>query len=240
MLGIAFATGLVAYVAVARPWLGRLTYDRPLINDGAKGRTSSASLWPLLALIAPLVVITDLRPEQVGVSLGTDPAFTVAVAGAMVLVTAAIAVAERLGVRIPMWAPEAVAPPRTAQERRGALATAVVAGVIEEFAFRGLIIGCLAYALGLPLPIAAALSLALNVLCHVLAVYLSRRYLNRRVHLGAKAVLMVALGGAVLTAAYVHTGSLLLPLVMRILLEVRALQAPRARGANDAPVPVRG
>jgi hypothetical protein len=227
VLGIAFAAGLVGYVAVVRPWLGRLTYDRLVTGDGAKGRLSwSASLWLLVGPCAIAVNATDLGPGQAGFSLGADPAFTVAVAGAMVLVTAAIAVAERLGVRIPAWAPEAAAPPRTARERRGALATAVVAGLLEEVIFRGVFVGLFAYGLGLPLPVAAGLSLAVYVLCQFLR--------------GGKAMLMLTLGGAVLTAAYLLTGSLLLPVVMHLLLDARALLAPQARGGQEAPAPVRG
>ena len=227
MLGIAFAAGLVGYVAVVRPWLGLLTYDRLVIDSGAKGGLSwPVSMWVLFAMVVGIVTALDLGPEQVGVSLGADPAFTVAVAGALVLVTAAIAVAERLGVRIPAWAPEAAAPPRTARERRGALATAVVAGVLEEVIFRGVFVGLFAHGLELPLPVAAGLSLAVYVLSQFLR--------------GGRAMLMLALGGAVLTAGYVLTGSLLVPVVMHLLLDARALLAPQARGGQEAPEPVRG
>jgi membrane protease YdiL (CAAX protease family) len=98
--------------------------------------------------------------------------------------------------------------PRTAGERWCAAGTSVTAGVCEEIVFRGLLIA-VGVSLGLPLYAAAALSLVVFTLAHL--------------YQGVKDMMFVGLLGFALTYLYLSTGSLVLPIVVHILVDLRAL-----------------
>lgn len=118
--------------------------------------------------------------------------------------------------------------PRNARERWVGLGGSVTAGVCEEILFRGLLIA-LGVSLGLHVYVAAALSLAIFVLCHL--------------YQGRTGMLQVALLGGAFTHLYLSTGSLLLSIAVHILVDMRVLvfgMSPREdderRGAETVGV----
>lgn len=98
--------------------------------------------------------------------------------------------------------------PRTTRERWCAVGTSVTAGVCEEIVFRGLLIA-VGISLGLSLYVAAGLALAIFTFAHL--------------YQGPKNMLLVALIGFVLTYLYLSTGSLFLPILVHVLIDLRAL-----------------
>ncbi|ADG89970.1 CPBP family intramembrane glutamic endopeptidase [Thermobispora bispora] len=233
MVALVLAAALVGYLTVITPLLGKHTYDRLARtrdrDPDALGRTYRlwiTETWAIAAVALITAHLAGLGPEQIGLSLGSDPAYTAALLGGMVLAVAGVAVAQRRGLRLPAPAPGASALlPRTAKERRQAIALSITAGVCEELIFRGVLIGLGAHVLGLPLPVAAGLSLAVFVFGHL--------------YQGWKSMLVVALLGLVLTFAYLRTGGLLLPIAMHILIDVRGLVLSPADGPREAAA-VRG
>ena len=111
--------------------------------------------------------------------------------------------------------------PRTARERRCAVATSVTAGVCEEIIFRGLLIA-VGVSLGLPLYVAAGLALAVFTFAHL--------------YQGAKNLLFVGLIGFALTYLYLSTGNLIVPIIVHVLVDLRALLlTPRPEPQKSGP-----
>lgn len=108
----------------------------------------------------------------------------------------------RRGQTIPARAGTALIVPRTAHERRLAVAVAVTAGITEEVVYRGLLIAAGTRLYDLPLALVVTASLALFVAAHA---YQSR-----------KELVGVAILGAVFTIIYLISGSLLLAIVVHI------------------------
>ncbi len=86
---------------------------------------------------------------------------------------------------------------------------AVTAGVCEEIVYRGLLIAFGVGVLGLSTTAAAALALAVFVAGHF--------------YQGWKGMVVVALLGFWLTTVYLSTGSLLLPILVHVMIDVRGL-----------------
>ncbi|MBX6748958.1 MAG: CPBP family intramembrane metalloprotease [Micromonosporaceae bacterium] len=98
--------------------------------------------------------------------------------------------------------PDSPLVPRAPAERRLAAAVAVSVGTCEEMVYRGLIIGVGTYLYELHLLVVVVVSLAIFVIDHA--------YQGRRGMIGAGLV------GAILTIAYVGTGSLVLPVALHV------------------------
>lgn len=98
--------------------------------------------------------------------------------------------------------------PRTAAERRWAVAVSLTAGICEEVLYRGLLV-VLAVDLGLGVVPAAIVAVAVFGMAHV--------------YQGLAGAVGALVLGAVLAALYVSTGSLLLPIVVHVLVDLRGL-----------------
>ncbi|MEU6993715.1 CPBP family intramembrane glutamic endopeptidase [Streptomyces sp. NPDC046465] len=220
---------LAAYLLLGEPWTGRRVYGSLARRRDTEPRALVRYFGLLLALtwaFAALAVVALLLSPgtdaaDLGLALPERPIY--AVAG--ILVCTAVAVASgrnfhdlaRQGKNVPGLAAIEAMLPRTAEERRLAVAVAVSDGLCSELVYRGLLIAFGVGALGLDLYAAAALS----VLVYAVAGF----------YQGRRGVLGFALFGAVLTGLYLGTGSLLLPVAVHIALSVRDLTLP----APDKP-----
>ena len=111
--------------------------------------------------------------------------------------------------------------PRTSRERWCAVGTSVTAGVCEEIIFRGLLIA-VGVSLGLPLYVAAGLALAAFTFAHL--------------YQGARDMMFVGLLGLALTYLYLSTGSLIVPIILHVLVDLRALLlTPRPETQKSGP-----
>ncbi|ASU86401.1 hypothetical protein CDO52_23520 [Nocardiopsis gilva YIM 90087] len=101
--------------------------------------------------------------------------------------------------------------PHTAAERRLAAALAVTAGVGEELLYRGLFIA-LGVSFGLPVWAAAIISCVLFAIAHL--------------YQGWWGLVGPGLVGVLFTVVYLGTGSLIIPILLHILIDVRGLLFP--------------
>jgi membrane protease YdiL (CAAX protease family) len=143
--------------------------------------------------------------------------------------------------RLPLAGSAALSPmlPTTARGRRGWASLSVMAGVTEEVTYRGLVVLTLALLMpGADQRVVVVLAAALFGLAHV--------------YQGWTGVLATGMLGAVLAGLYLSTGSLLVPMVLHVLVDLRALllvrperttpaEASTARAATHVgPAPVAG
>ncbi len=226
---VTLAIALVVYLALLSPGLGRRSYRRlerdRALGEGRYRRTLglwAAEEWGLAAVALALVGLSpELDLSRIGLTVGpVDPAVVAGAITGLVLAGGAGALIgrrlRRRGVTVPLPPPLRVdhAPfqamlPRTRAERRWALGLAVSAGACEEIVYRGLLIALGAHVLGLPVPVAAGLALAVFAAGHL--------------YQGPKGMLMVTLAGLSFTVLYLMTGSLLLPIAAHALADVRSL-----------------
>ncbi|MET9064708.1 CPBP family intramembrane glutamic endopeptidase [Streptosporangium sandarakinum] len=240
MPSLVLAAALVIHLALVSPWLGRLTYarlererDR---DEGILTRMFTAWTAELWALAAVALLIVGLSPQidlaGVGFVLPADPETTAGmVVGAAIASVTAVLVAVRMnrtGRPVPGQAAFRAMLPRTPAERRGALVLSVSAGICEEIVFRGLLIALGTRVLGLPLPVAAGLALAVFVAGHL--------------YQGWRGMAVVTLVGFGLTMLYLKTGSLLLPILLHAIADIRSLLLVPAgrRDTLDGAATVRG
>lgn len=99
--------------------------------------------------------------------------------------------------------------PRTARERRLAVAVAFTAGITEEAVYRGLLIGVGTHVFDLPLVLVVFVSLALFVANHA--------------YQGRRGTLRVGVFGSLVTIIYLNSGSILLAVVVHITQNLVAL-----------------
>nr|WP_240942262.1 CPBP family intramembrane glutamic endopeptidase [Planosporangium thailandense] len=119
--------------------------------------------------------------------------------------------------------------PRTRAERWHALAVAVGAGVSEELAFRGLLIATGVALFGVSPYVAAAALIVLFGVAHL--------------YQGVGGMVGTALVGALLTGLYLASGSLLLPIVLHVVIDIRSLllvPAPRSAPTDPGTATVTG
>src|SRR5690606_14104226 len=125
------------------------------------------------------------------------------------------------------WASPAIEPmlPRTARGRRGWAGLSFTAGITEEVLYRGLLVMTLALLLPDAPPWAVvAVGAVVFGLAHV--------------YQGPAGVLMTTVVGGGLMALYLLTGSLLLPMVLHVLLDLRALlPAPGGKKVEPSAEP---
>ncbi|WP_405144207.1 CPBP family intramembrane metalloprotease [Sphaerisporangium sp. NBC_01403] len=216
-MSLALSAALVAYLAFVSPWLGKRSYARLERDRQMYVRMFvwwMSELWVLTGVALLIVGLSpDLSLARTGFVLPADAATT---AGALTGVTLASAVAvlmirraTRSRTRVPGQAAYEALLPRTPVERRLALAMSVTAGACEEIVYRGLLIALGVHVLGLPVPVAAGLALAVFVAGHL--------------YQGWQGMLVVTLAGFGLSVLYLKTGSLVLPIVLHILVDARSL-----------------
>jgi membrane protease YdiL (CAAX protease family) len=149
-----------------------------------------------------------MAPPRGGAGLATL-GFTAAFAVGLLASTLILRRLAAGGRPVPGQAAFAAMLPGNRAERALALAVAVSAGICEELVYRGLLIAVGVGLLGLPAVAAAALSCLVFGLAHL--------------YQGVGGVLGSTLVGAVLAAVYLVGASLLAPVLLHALLDVRAL-----------------
>jgi membrane protease YdiL (CAAX protease family) len=223
MTSSALCVTLVAYLAFVSPLLGKRSYDRLKrgreYDSGEKVFIRMFGLWMAelwaLAAVALLIVglSTDLDLKRVGFALPTDPSITAGGLVGLAVTSVVVVLMVRRSITSTGMAPnqagyEALIP-RTPVERWFALAMSVTAGICEEIVYRGVLIALGVHLLGLPTPVAAGLALAVFVAGHL--------------YQGWKGMGVVTLAGLALTLLYLITGSLVLPIVVHALSDMRSL-----------------
>ncbi|GHE55321.1 hypothetical protein GCM10018785_25940 [Streptomyces longispororuber] len=228
--GTAAGGALAAYLLLGEPWLGRRMYASLARHRDARPRalvryfTFSIVCW--WALAASAVAVLLLSPGTSAADFGLAPPDDAAYTALLVLLFGVVAAVSgrhfhalaRQGKHIPGRDAVAAMLPRTAAERRLAVAAAVTDGLCAELLYRGLLIAFGVGALGLPLYAAAAVSVAV--------------YAVAGWYQGGTGVAVFALFGTLLTGLYLATGSLLLPVAVHVMISVRDLTLP-------APEPAR-
>ncbi|MEU6424285.1 CPBP family intramembrane glutamic endopeptidase [Microbispora sp. NPDC046973] len=233
--GVLLTVALTAYLTFVAPWLGRRQYDRLARRRAHDPRALVhayrlwiAEEWVWVAATALVLVLSPaLGPADLGFAMpGHLDRVAPAVAGmtgAIVIGTLLLRRLARSGRAVPGQAAFAELMPRTPAERWHGLAMAVTAGVCEEIVYRGLLIAFGVGVLGLGTTAAAALALAVFVAGHL--------------YQGWKGMVVVALLGFWLTNVYLSTGSLLLPILVHVLIDVRGLvctPAPTGKTVGQA------
>ncbi|CAL9544821.1 hypothetical protein SUDANB121_04332 [Nocardiopsis dassonvillei] len=223
-LGLVALTAL--YLVAVEPWWGRRAYaelERTRDSDPralTRMLGQGIAVWWGLTGVALLAVLVSpgVGPAELGL-VPMDGGWDT-LAGAVVGMTIAVVAVALAARRIPgflMPGQKAVSAllPRTARERWWGAGASVTAGICEELVYRGLFIA-VGVGLGLDPVVAAGISLGIFVLGHL--------------YQGPVGLVFVTLVGFVLTNAYLATGSLFVPIVLHILLDLRSLAfAPRAR-----------
>lgn len=224
---------LLGYYLVGEPLVGvwalrRLRRGRPA-DPGALVafyRLTLGILWAAAAVVLVVVAVEPgLDPAGIGIAWPVLPPGTsgMLVIGAVVgvvigMATRAIA-ARRSSTPAPVPDSVALIQPSTSLERRWAGTVAVTAGVAEELVFRGLFLALGIGLFGLSLVLAAVAVTVVFALAHV--------------YQGVAGVVATAALGAVFAVLALATGSLLLPVLLHIAIDVLALLA-RPRTARAA------
>lgn len=213
---LAIVALITAYLLLVEPFWGRRTFEKFKrdrdIDPGAYLKffgTGMAVFWGLTGLVA-LVVLLSPGAEWVHLGLHSDVdwGFLGSVLIGSIAAVSVLTLATRKGKGIPGPAEPSPMLPRTMRERGCAVGVSVTAGVCEEIVFRGLLIA-VGLSLGLPLYAAAGLALAIFTFAHL--------------YQGPKSMLGVGLIGLLLTYLYLSSGSLLLPILVHVLIDLRAL-----------------
>lgn len=232
----ALTAALGAYLLFGEPWFGRRLYASLARRRDTEPRalvgyfTFVLAFWCVFAALAVAVLL--LSPGMDAADLGlaaTESPVSTAVVIAVIAVIAAISVVSGRKMRalaeggrnVPGLASIQAMLPRTAQERRLAIAVAVVDGVCAELVYRGLLIAFGVGVLGLNLYVAAALSALV--------------YAAAGFYQGRSGVIAFGCVGAVFAGLYVTTGSLVLPIALHIALSVRDLTLPVPEPIGSVP-----
>ena len=231
---------IALWLLVGEPWLGRAGFRRFLhaLDNGDPNarvrfyRSWTIQAWVLMTLLLVLALaVFAWTPDQLGLRAPRLPAsipwdsLWPLVLGASVCVALGIVVALRAARRKP---PRARPPsnakalrmlPCTPDERRSFSLLAVTAGITEEVIWRGLLLALLVAAFpGLPI-------LALGV---AMAAMFGWAHLYQ----GAGGILGTAILGGLLTALYLATGSLLLPILAHAAIDLLAMLRTPGRKAG--------
>lgn len=231
---LAITALITAYLLLVEPLWGKRMFEafkRDRDTDpGVYMRffgTGMAVFWGLTGLTA-LAVLLSPGVEWAHLGLHADIGWGPVIGAAFAFVVAVV-MAPVLARRKPMPVSPTLDPmlPRTTRERWCAVGASITAGVCEEIVFRGLLIA-VGVSLGLPLYVAAGLALAVFTLAHL--------------YQGARDMLFVGMLGLLLTYLYLSTGSLIVPIIVHALIDLRALlltPRPRAdRKTSEHPAPV--
>lgn len=210
------AGGLAGYLAVVAPLLGRRSYERLKSGITPLSRSYALGIAELWALAAAALLVVALSPAldlaSVGIRQPDDPTLTyglaVALPVAMVPLVLFMRWLVRNGGKIPGSDAFSAMLPSTPGQRWLAGGLAVSAGICEELVYRGLFIA-LGLALGLSPLAAAALAVAVFMLGHA--------------YQGRSGLLLSLVAGIAFTGLYLRTGSLIAPVVVHILVDIRSL-----------------
>ncbi|MEU6675215.1 CPBP family intramembrane glutamic endopeptidase [Streptomyces sp. NPDC046925] len=215
---------LGAYLLLGEPWLGRRLYGSLARRRDTEPRALVGYFtfvlvfwWVFAALaVAALLLSPGMAAADLGIAAPESPLTTAVVIVVFLVVTVMSGRKMRTlaedGRNVPGLASIRAMLPRTAQERRLAIAVAVTDGICAELVYRGLLIAFGVGVLGLDLYAAAGIS----VLVYALA----------GLYQGRSGAIAFALVGVLFAGLYVSTGSLLLPVVIHVALSVRDLTLP--------------
>lgn len=235
-LGAALGVLVLSYFLLVEPLLGRwalrrLRARRPRDPDALLSfyRLTVGCLWA--AAGAALVVVAvelGLEPRDVGLAWPVLQPLSGLVGGLVVggsigvclNLVAGVVAARGDRSDLPVSPQVALLLPGTRRERRWAAVVSVTAGICEEVVFRGLFLAMGVGLFGLSPLAAAALSSVAFGLAHV--------------YQGPAGVLATTMLGAVFAALALATQSLLLPVVLHTLVDLRALLLT-ARPAGPRP-----
>lgn len=248
---------LAAWLLLGEPLFGRWSHRRLLtaIDRGQPGarlhfyRSWTWQAWLLAAITALVVWANGWAPAQLGLRLPQmggelDSGLIGGFVGALI---AGLVIGIGLARRKRTAPKPAAAPriaggdnvlnmlPRTGAERWGFAALAVTAGLTEEWIWRGF---------GVAVLQAAWPQAALAPTATVLVVALAFGWAHFYQGLGG--MVATAALGALFTWLYLATGSLLLPMLLHVLIDLRALLVPvgtgtaaRAANATDAQASIK-
>jgi membrane protease YdiL (CAAX protease family) len=251
MLGISATAALALYLLVAEPLLGYRAHRRLLAaldggEPGARQRFYRQWTWQgwalLLATLAVTLALAGWTPAQLGLRWPQRPpgwSLSGGAGGLLAGFAAGVALAAGGGVVLGLAmarrrrdSPPARVPrvaggerllrmlPRSRAERRGFVALAVTAGITEEVIWRG-------FGLGLLLALLPHAPVALPIALAALAFGWAHFYQ------GWSGVLATSLIGGLLAWLYWATGSLLPPMLLHVLIDLRAafVRLPAETGA---------
>lgn len=240
---------LVIVMVVSEPVLGRRQYAEFRADVAVRGEAARVRhyvrwirhgwVWAAIAVGAvvalPGTSLTHLglrAPDLAGLVEGRDltvtPSTIVGMVVGIALAAGVVTLVIRSTVRrggenaVPLGGATAVLPmlPTTRRGRWGWAGLSVTAGVTEEITFRGLLVLALvALAPGISTP-------AVVVTCAVL-------FGIAHWYQGLSGVVGTGLAGAALTMLYLATGSLVLPMVLHTLIDLRALALTPPTAAPD-------
>lgn len=234
--GQATAAALIiaAYLALAEPFVGLVLHRR---FEAAERQVEHARRWlyrRLLLLewmlaglcLATVALAPALTLSAVGIrapdgwSGAVISAVAIMLAGAAVLMTSRQVAHVPAGTDLPTAGEGVLAMlPRTPVERRLFGIVAVTAGVCEELVFRGFLIAVLAAVLPTaPVWVCAMIAAVAFGLAHL--------------YQGASGVVVTFGVGLILGGLYVLTGSLLAPVVVHALIDLRAISLGRLVARN--------
>jgi uncharacterized protein len=223
---------IVAYMAMIAPIRGRRAYRRIAAGRGTDPQALLRSYRRIVArdwlLMIPIALIMAIAPRA---SLGfawphteTDHAWQVFVVLCVVIALSTLTyrTIARTGGYIPGQRLARMLLPETTTEKRWAYAVAATAGITEEVLFRGLILNAGIWA-GLPIALALLVSSVLFGVIHI--------------YQGVGGVVLTTLAGLLFGWFYLATLSLLMPVVLHVLIDLRALAWVPAPAPTPPPPP---
>ncbi|NJC69632.1 CPBP family intramembrane metalloprotease [Planosporangium thailandense] len=237
------ALALACYLLVGEPLLGRRMYRRLQQQRDRDPNALLRFLRQTMGFQAGFVAVTlaclalapGLHARHLGLAWPAGPlrwqatGFTAYLVVIILVMGLAMRVRARRGRSVPGQAAFSAMLPRTRAERWHALAVAVGAGVSEELAFRGLLIATGVALFGVSPYVAAAALIVLFGVAHL--------------YQGVGGMVGTALVGALLTGLYLASGSLLLPIVLHVVIDIRSLllvPAPRSAPTDPGTATVTG
>ncbi|HTJ33270.1 MAG TPA: CPBP family intramembrane glutamic endopeptidase [Dactylosporangium sp.] len=203
----------------------RPTDPAALVTFYRRNVTRKIGLLPPVALL--LLVVPGLRPAQLGLAWPHGPSARGAL-GHLAYLAVFILItglwwrrSARRGEPVPRPRRLEILVPATGAERRWAWAVSISAGVCEELVFRGLLITAGIAAGWSPL-VAAMASSVLFGMAHL--------------YQGWLGMLLTAVLGQAMAYFYLPTGSLLIPIVLHTLIDLRGLVMVPAVATSPEPV----
>lgn len=229
---------LAAYAAVGEPVLGARMYERLTSAVGRDGearvrfyRMSMVIEWSWVLAVGLILVLGGLPLSEVGLRWESPPAmvvgFVLAAGFGMLVPIVALWLKSRRSegagagesVR-EMLEPVGALLPNTRRERRLFAALAVTAGICEEVLFRGFLLFYLQEIFpGFGIVGAVAVSSVVFGLCHL--------------YQGVRGILGTGTFGTGMAILYVASGSLIVPIVLHALLDLRVLLLHRPAAGED-------
>jgi membrane protease YdiL (CAAX protease family) len=226
-VGLLAASALVAYLALVLPVAGRSRYralrETTALDPAgrmAAYRSSIIRQWLMAALCLAVLLVAGAPLDEIGLGLRVEHLHDL-VPGLVLLVVVGGGLALVLrfwpAARARVLRPVSALLPRTAAERRAFVAVALTAGIAEEIVFRGFL---LVYLTEVFPPTTLGTAMVVSSLLFGLA----------HSYQGVLGVALTALAGYWLAGLFVVTGSLLLPIVVHALVDLRLLLVvPRDR-----------